>query len=133
MSRIGALPAALLALLLLAGCRSPVGVDRPGADAVYAGLRANAITRGVPSGATRIVLGRRGLEGTWERHPPEALERLLDAAGADHRRDEVLALAELHYLACRDGWGEEHALAAAAAAWAFLFDGSLGPLPDPWL
>lgn len=143
-----------LALLAgLAGCATPIGVNRVGMDRAYAQLTANALNGPQLSAATRMVLARYGLEQLHERTPDVALAQLHEHACRETRRDVLFALAETSYAA-----GEQYAgvtwatvrwmgeprrvagpqaartyhFAAAVYAWLYLFGEGRDALPDPF-
>lgn len=88
----------LLAVVLLAGCATPIGVRQVSPRDSYQELMANPLTEGVASNATNIVLRRFDLAREYARNPAGVVEYLHDQALRDDRRDTLYALAELAYL-----------------------------------
>ncbi len=129
--------AAVAALLVLGGgCATPVGVERTGARTAYQQINASALNADEHGGRTTAVLHRYNLANVWHDDPLAAIRELHAVACRDERRDPLLALAELCFLA-----GEldlRYATPAGpigarqfyggAAIYAYLF--LLGPGPD---
>jgi triacylglycerol esterase/lipase EstA (alpha/beta hydrolase family) len=128
----GSRPAALLcALALLAlACATPVGVEQVDSREVQRRLTASVLTTGEPGPWSRQALSRADLSQIWKKDPDAALaalrQRWIDGASG---RD-LFALAELSYHRAENGGGSPHWLAAALYAYAFLFPGKDGTLPD---
>jgi pimeloyl-ACP methyl ester carboxylesterase len=85
------------ALVLLAGCATPIGVNRVGMDRAYQQITANAMTGPQLSAETQVVLGWYGLEKLPDTAPDLAVARLQEQACKDKRRDVLFALADLSY------------------------------------
>lgn len=90
---------ALGALILLAGCATPIGIHRLGQDRAYQQITANVTSPGVPSADALRVLRRYDLQETFAKQPATALRALHDHACRETRRDVLFALAELSYAA----------------------------------
>ncbi len=88
----------LLAVILLAGCATPIGVRQVSPRDSYRASMTNPLTEGLASNATTIVLHRYNLIEEFEHDPSGAIEFLHDRALHDDRRDILYALAELCYL-----------------------------------
>ena len=88
----------LLAVVLLAGCATPIGIRQVSPHDSYRESMANPLTEGVASNATNILLRRFNLVRESERSPAGVIEYLHDEALHDDRRDTLYALAELSYL-----------------------------------
>ena len=88
----------LLAISLLAGCATPIGVHQVSPHDSYRELMANPLTEGVASNATKIVLHRFNLAEEYENDPAGVIVNIHDKALHDDRRDNLYALAELSYL-----------------------------------
>lgn len=88
----------LLIVLLLAGCATPMGVNKVSPRESYRNSMENALTDGVTSNATNIVLQRFDLTKEFKSHPASVIEQLHDKALYDERRDTLYALTELSYL-----------------------------------
>jgi len=130
----------LLAIVLLAGCATPIGIREVAPHDSYRESMANPLTEGVTSNATNIVLRRFDLAKEYERSPAGVIEYLHDEALRDDRRDTLYALAELSYL-----YGErlgkslepadqelapDYFLLASIYAYHFLLDDRLEPPPN---
>jgi len=130
----------LLALVLLAGCATPIGIRQVSPRDSYQDLMANPLTEGVASNATNIVLRRFDLVREYERKPAGVIDYLHDQALHDDRRDTLYALAELSYL-----YGErlgkslepadqevapDYFLLASIYAYHFLLDDRSEPPPN---
>jgi pimeloyl-ACP methyl ester carboxylesterase len=107
--------------LLLAGCATPVGVDRASPREVQRELTRSALTSGRPSAPTRELLTRLDLYGLFERDPDAAIAALHADLAPTGDLDRLFALAELSFLAAEADGRRDHALAAAVYAFAFLF------------
>ena len=88
---------ALAALLVMAGCTTPIGADKVSPRQAYQNLHENALTSGQFSADARRVLNRYGLETAFKKNPDATLEKLQAIACTDERRDVVYALSELNY------------------------------------
>lgn len=95
LSRFGWL---LLAVILLAGCATPIGVRQVSPRDSYRASMTNPLTEGLASNATTIVLHRYNLIEEYQHDPAGVIEFLHDRALHDERRDILYALAELCYL-----------------------------------
>jgi pimeloyl-ACP methyl ester carboxylesterase len=130
----------LLAVFLLAGCASPIGVRQVSPRESYRESMANPLTEGVASNATNIVLHRFDLAEDYECNPAGVIEILHYKALHDDRRDNLYALAELSYL-----YGErlekseepadrelapDYFLLASIYAYHFLLDERIEPPPN---
>jgi pimeloyl-ACP methyl ester carboxylesterase len=120
-------------LLLLAGCATPIEVNRVGARAVHRGLTSNVISTGNISPDSQIVLQQRGLWPSYQSHPDAVialLRRSVTAGSPDP--DGLFALAEMSFRRAQDTRGQPDYLAAAIYAFAFLFPHSPAQRPDPF-
>ena len=130
----------LLAVVLLAGCATPIGIQQVSPHDSYRESLANPLTEGVTSNATNIVLRRFDFTREHERNPAGVIEYLHDKALHDDRRDTLYALAELSYL-----YGErlekslepadqelapDYFLLASIYAYLFLLDDRSEPPPN---
>lgn len=88
----------LSAVILLAGCATPIGIKQVSPRDSYRELMTNPLTEGVASNATKIVLRRFNLVGEHKNDPAAVIAFLHDKALHDDRRDTLYALAELSYL-----------------------------------
>lgn len=121
---------ALAALVLLAGCRSPVGVDEVGYERVYHELTRSALDGRQLSELSEYVLAAGGLERTFRGDPDAALRALHARALDNPGRPVLFALAESSYLTARRRDSRQHYLLAALYAYAYLFDPRAGDPPN---
>jgi pimeloyl-ACP methyl ester carboxylesterase len=89
---------ALVALLMLAGCMTPIGVVQVSPRQAYRHLNQNALNSDHCSADTMRVLHRYDLDEAFNREPDATLARLQAIACTDDRRDLLYALSELNYL-----------------------------------
>jgi pimeloyl-ACP methyl ester carboxylesterase len=117
--------------LALAACAGPVGTMRVDPQTVHRNLGRSAVATGEPSLATRNVLFERGLFEAFDEDPEAALSGLHRAmVAAEGDQDLLFALAELSFLRAKAATNrEEHYLAAAVYAYAFLFPEDTGRAP----
>jgi pimeloyl-ACP methyl ester carboxylesterase len=87
----------LLALLLFAGCSTPIGADKLPPRQAYRLANQTALNSSMCSGDTRLVLRRYDLDRQFAKNPAATLASLHAQATRDDRRDELFALAELNY------------------------------------
>lgn len=126
------------AVLLLAGCSTPIGVEEVPTRKAYDQVETNALGTGKPGSATAAVLDRYQLDKVAAKTPDEAIRQLHAKAVETGERDLLFALAELSYVAgdhfsrndsnpgARDP--RDYYLGAAVYAWLFLFgEGSEAP------
>jgi len=88
---------ALLSLLVLAGCTTPIGAAKVSPRAAYLNLHQNALNSGHYSSDARRVLNRYGLDAAMKSNPDATLKQLQTIACHDERRDVIYALSELSY------------------------------------
>ena len=130
----------LLAVVLLAGCATPIGIRQVSPRDSYQNLMANPLTEGVASNATNIVLRRFDLTREYERKPAGVVDYLHDQALHDDRRDTLYALAELCYLygerlgksleSADQELAPDYFLLASIYAYHFLLDERSEPPPN---
>src|SRR5208283_3242912 len=87
-----------VALIVLAGCTTPIGADLATPRQAYVHLQRNALDSSGCSGAAQVVLHRYNLDKSFDKNPDATLEQLQTIACADDRRDVLYALCELNYL-----------------------------------
>src|SRR4051794_13693441 len=87
------------AVLLLAGCSTPIGVEEVPTQQAYLQVQGNALSTGKPSAATTAILDRYELGKVAAKAPEDAVRQLHARAVATGDRDLLFALAELSYLA----------------------------------
>ncbi len=115
------------AVLLVAACATPVGVDPIPPQDFQRQVTANVLSAGAPSGFSDQVLQRMNLRGRFKEEPRVALSELhasLDTEGGENR---LFALAELSYLHAEQSGERSYYLASAVYAYAFLFSGDPRP------
>ncbi|HYS15664.1 MAG TPA: alpha/beta fold hydrolase [Candidatus Binatia bacterium] len=113
---------ALVGVLLVASaCATPIGVVRADPQKVHRALTRSVMTAGKPSAATEQTLQRLGLAERFEEDPAGTLGQLR-GAGTDLNRNRLFALAELSFLYAEREHRQDHYLAAAVYAYAFLFE-----------
>ncbi len=122
---------AWMALLLFAGCATPVQVRRVGPRAVQRELTSNVISTGRISGATQIVLRRNDLWNFYRSNPEAAIALLhRTVATGDAGPDTLFALAEMCFRYAENGDQRSYYLAATVYAFAFLFPDDPAERPD---
>lgn len=125
--------AVLLGCLAIAGCTTPVGVERVDPQVVYQSMTRNVLSSGDLSEASRIVLTRWGLNEQFAADP-EAAVAMLQAKVADGTAgsDEVFALSELSFQHAQRTGSQAYYLAASVYAFAFLFPDGVDASPTPY-
>ena len=125
----------LLALLLAAGCATPIGVERADPQSVHRELTGNVLSSGELSDFTQNVLRIAGIADIAADDPAAALATLHDAVKTGIAGpNAIFAYAELAFKHATEGGGRPYYLASAVYAFAYLFpdDGSEAPSPfDP--
>jgi len=122
--RVIASAAILLSVAFALGCATPVGVRQVDEGKVYKQISASALTTGSYSGYTAVVMHRYDLKkGDFSDDPLEFIRKLHGIACRDNRRDVLLALSELCFLAGRNE--NDRLFYASSAVYAYLF--ILGP------
>jgi pimeloyl-ACP methyl ester carboxylesterase len=125
--------AAVLLGLLLAGCATPVTVQRLDAQSAYLRRNRSALGSDQLSETTQTVLRQHDLNAMYNHDPARAIAALHDQVV--HRPEawaELFALAETSYRLARNGGGATRYLAAALYAYAFLFPGGTEERPSPY-
>ena len=119
-------------LLLSTACATPIGVSRGGTQDVYRTLTRSVLSAGKPSPLSEQTLRRLGLDERFEEEP-EAVLAQLRGTGANLSRDALFTLAELSFLYAERERRQDHYLAAAVYAYAFMLEarGVLAPALDP--
>ncbi|HET6237259.1 MAG TPA: alpha/beta fold hydrolase [Acetobacteraceae bacterium] len=129
----GWLIAVLLSCLAIAGCTTPIGVERVDPQIVYREQTRNVLAGGDLSESTRIVLTRWDLNDRFATDPQAALAALqAKVADGTAGSDEIFALAELSFQHARQTGQHSYYLAAAVYAFAFLFPDGIDPAPNPY-
>lgn len=127
---------ALLLLLLIAGCATPIGVTSLGRDAAYTQIDRTALSSRELSSYTAVVLHRYNLDNLYANSPLLGLQELHRLATGDNRRDALFALAEISFLQGKEGRRKKTSRGvlrsenfyAASAVYSYLF--LLGPGED---
>ncbi len=132
----------LVALMALAGCMTPIGVNQVAPRQVYRHLNENALNSDECSADTIRVLHRYDLDKTFEENPDATLEKLQAIACTDERRDLLYALSELTYRnadrqrrSVKPGvsrLARNSYFASAIYAYFYLFGKSDEPSPSPF-
>lgn len=120
-------------LLVAAGCATPVGVERVGAETVHRELSANVLTADELSPSARNVLSRWALSERYDSDPVGAIAALHSIA-VDGRggTDELATLAEMASLYAEKSHARPYFLAAAIYAYAFMFPEDISRSPSPY-
>ena len=120
-------------LLLIAGCQTPVGIERVDAGTAQRQLTANALTADELSPSARNVLRRWVLLERSDDDPAGAIAALHGIV-ADGRgdEDEVITLAEMAYLYAEKTGQRPYFLAAAIYSFTFLFPEKGFEPPSPY-
>lgn len=127
---------ALLCVLALTGCATPVGVNLVDTSTSYQNLTASALSGDTLTSTTTQVLNRYGLAGVFADDPESTLRRLHETLARRMDEEVLFALAELSFLHGQRAGKSEYFLASALYAYAFLFPETPGePIPrsDPRL
>ncbi len=122
----------ILTAVFLSACGSPVGVTRVDPEIVNYQLTRDALSDGVPSGNTDIVLHISDLTETYAHDPRGALQKLHDDLLTSDRPGSIaFALAELSYLHANKDDRPAYYLAAAMYAYLFMFPENPEYRPHP--
>jgi hypothetical protein len=122
-----------LCCVALAGCATPLGVERVDPQAAYQERARNVLSGGTLSEPTRIVLTRWSLNEQFAADPEgalAALQRRVTAGTAGS--DEINALAELSFQHAELTGRRSYYLAASVYAFAFLFPEGADAPPSPY-
>ena len=129
----GWLAAALLCGLAIAGCTTPVSVERVDPRVAYQEQTRNVLSGGDLSESSRIVLTRWGLNRRFATDPEASLAvlqaKIADGTAGD---DETFALAEMSFQHAESTGNHAYYLAASVYAYAFLFPGKADASPNPY-
>jgi pimeloyl-ACP methyl ester carboxylesterase len=120
-------------LLFIAGCETPVGVERVDASTAHRQLTANVLSTDELSPQARNVLRRWVLSERYDDDPGGAIAALHAIATDGHGdEDEVITLAEMTYLYGEKTRQRPYFLAAAIYSFAFLFPEQGFKPPSPY-
>ena len=133
---------ALVALLMLAGCMTPIGADQVSPRQAYRQLNQNALNSDHCSAETMRVLHRYDLDEAFASDPDATLKRLQAIACNDDRRDLLYSLSELNFLnadrqsrSVKPGvprLSRNSYFASAIYAYLYLFGDTNQPPPSPF-
>jgi pimeloyl-ACP methyl ester carboxylesterase len=123
----------LLAIAILAGCQTPVGVTRVDPETVRHQLTRNVLSSGETSPFSDITLHVLDLSEKYHDDPRDALQKIhAFLLTGDHRaRFAAFALAELSFLYAQKTNQPSYYLAAALYAYLYLFPEHSGIAPNP--
>jgi hypothetical protein len=120
--RAGLSASAALLLMLVAGCATPIQVERITPREVGYELTSNVISTGELSDSTEMVLHREALSERFRSDPEAAIASLHRTATAEEPDpDDLFALAEMSFRHAEDTGKHDYYLSAAVYAYAFLF------------
>jgi pimeloyl-ACP methyl ester carboxylesterase len=123
----------LLALLLAAGCATPIGVERADPQSVHRELTGNVLSTGALSDFTQNVLRIGGIADIAEDDPEAALAKIHEAVTTGMAGPNAMfAYAELAFKHASEGGGRGYYLASAVYAFAYLFPDDQGEAPSPF-
>ena len=120
-----------LALLLLAGCATPIGVNYVDRRVAYQSLTANILSVDRPSSFSARELMNFNLYQRFEEEPEKALAALHAGLAPTGDEDRVFALAELSFAHAEKTDEKSYYLAAVVYAFSFLLPGEHGTPPKP--
>jgi pimeloyl-ACP methyl ester carboxylesterase len=106
--------------LIASGCSSPVGVTHVDIQTAYSLRTENALSVGMPSEASKILLRRHGMLDRFEAEPDLVLAELHAKLKPDDE-DRLFALAELSFLHAEHTDDRAYYLASAVYAWSLLY------------
>ena len=129
---LGAFFVLALAGALLAGCATPIGVNRTSMRAANLSLSESVLTGDELSPVSREYLERLALAELYEKDPPAALERLRSGLGGPDELGRLLALSELWFATAQKSGDHGQFLMSAVYAYAFLFPPDTTHAPTPY-
>src|SRR5438046_1618890 len=118
-----------LALLLLAGCATPIGVQYVDQRTGYQSLTANILSAERPSSFSARELMNLNLYQRFEDEPEKGLAEMHAGLAPKEDEDRLFALAELSFAHAENSGERSYFLAAAVYAYAFLLPGQHGTAP----
>ena len=110
-----------IALFLLAGCATPVGVKHLDPKQVQRNLTANILSSDEFSAYTQQILNRSNLSEKFQSQPEEVIAELHKGLPTASETDRLFALAELCYAYASEKGPREYFFASAIYAYSFLF------------
>jgi pimeloyl-ACP methyl ester carboxylesterase len=118
-------------LILLAGCATPIQVERVNPSEVHRELTSNVISTGQISPETQIVLQQRGLWRLYDNDPERAIAILhRTVVNGEASPGTVFALAEMSFRYAEHTDKHPYYLAAAVYSFAFLFPNNPAQRPN---
>jgi pimeloyl-ACP methyl ester carboxylesterase len=124
--------ACLIAVLVLSGCSTPVGVRQLDSKEANRRLTETVLSDDKLSAPTQQILNRSGLEKQFQSEPVEVIAALHKALPTAREADRLFALAELSFLHATKSGDRSYFFAAAVYAYAFLFPQGSGAPPNPF-
>ena len=125
--------AVLLGCLVIAGCATPVGIERVGPEIAYQKQMRNVLSSGDLSESSRIVLTQWSLAERFATDPEAAIATLqAKIADGTAGSDEIFALGELSFQHAERTGKRAYYLATAVYAFAFLFPDGTDASPSPY-
>ncbi len=118
-------------LFLLAGCATPIGVVRGTTQDIHYALTANVLSAGELSDWSIQALHRANLYERFNKDPEAALKEMRKAVDSHVALEILFALAELSFYHAEKSAKNEHYLASAVYAYAYLFPDDGTAPPDP--
>jgi pimeloyl-ACP methyl ester carboxylesterase len=123
----------VLALLLAAGCATPVGVERADPQSVHRELTGNVLSTGELSDFTQNLLRLGGIAESAEDDPEAALAAIHEAVTTGIAGPNAMfAYAELAFKHASEGGGHPYYLGSGVYAFAYLFPDGAGEAPSPF-
>ena len=129
-------------LLLVSGCRAPIGADQVPPREVFQQVHGNELVNGRVSENTQVVLHRFDQEKPFTETPDATLRLLQQKAVESGDRDILYALSELNYVEGErlrrsvKPWeprdARDYYLAAAVYAWFFIFNHNTNQTPEAY-
>ncbi|MCX5905505.1 MAG: hypothetical protein NTV89_19010 [Proteobacteria bacterium] len=119
----------LIVFVFTAGCATPVGVIKLDPKTVQRTLTANVLSNGNLSAFSAQILNRFGLLDEFNHHPAQVITKLYTGLPGVSASERLFTLAETSFLYAGRSSNRSYFLAAACAAYAFLFpqDQSIAP------
>jgi pimeloyl-ACP methyl ester carboxylesterase len=119
--RDGVVGVLLAVLVLSTACATPIGVSVGSTQDVYRTLTRSVLSADKLSAPSEQVLRRQGLAERFEDDPGAAIKELR-GDGTNLSRDHLFTLAEMSFLYAEQGNQQDHYLAAALYAYAFMLE-----------
>jgi pimeloyl-ACP methyl ester carboxylesterase len=122
----------LTAIVILAGCATPVGVRHMDSQEAHRKLAESVLVDKNLSAPTMQILNRSGMAGEFLSDPASVIAAIHKGLPTAREPDRFFALAELSFLHATRSGDRSYYLAAAVYAYAFIFPRDAGDLPDPF-